>query len=404
MDDLASLGDLRGKRVLVRSDLNVPLDGTTITDDGRIRASVPTISALAEAGARVIVCAHLGRPKGAPGGAATRWPRSSGGSASCSAARSPSPPTRWARARRRRSPAWPTATSCCSRTSASTRARPPRPTRSAPSSPTPSPAWPTPSSPTASASCTASRRRSTTSPRRLPHAMGGLVATEVEVLKRLTVDPERPYAVVLGGAKVADKLGRHRQPAAARPTACSSAAAWSSPSSRPRATRSARACSTPTASTPCKGYLRARRGDRRRDRAARRRRRGREFSADTETVDASRPTPSRPTGWAWTSARSRRSSSPRSSPTPAPSSGTARWARSRWRRSPPAPRRLAQALVEVTAKGALTVVGGGDSAAAVRQLGFDDDQFGHISTGGGASLEYLEGKELPGIAILTKEH
>jgi len=53
MADLASLGDLRGKRVLVRSDLNVPLDGTTITDDGRVRASVPTISQLAEAGARV---------------------------------------------------------------------------------------------------------------------------------------------------------------------------------------------------------------------------------------------------------------------------------------------------------------------------------------------------------------
>src|SRR6187431_2768125 len=66
MGDLASLGDLRGKRVLVRCDLNVPLDGTTITDDGRIRASAPTIQKLAEAGARVIVCAHLGRPKGAP--------------------------------------------------------------------------------------------------------------------------------------------------------------------------------------------------------------------------------------------------------------------------------------------------------------------------------------------------
>ena len=66
MKTIADLGDLRGKRVLVRSDLNVPLDGTTITDDGRVRASVPTISALAEAGARVVVCAHLGRPKGAP--------------------------------------------------------------------------------------------------------------------------------------------------------------------------------------------------------------------------------------------------------------------------------------------------------------------------------------------------
>src|SRR6478735_5630993 len=66
MKSIADLGDLRGKRVLVRSDLNVPLDGTTITDDGRIRASVPTIRKLSAAGAKVVVCAHLGRPKGAP--------------------------------------------------------------------------------------------------------------------------------------------------------------------------------------------------------------------------------------------------------------------------------------------------------------------------------------------------
>jgi len=63
---LESLGELRGKRVLVRSDLNVPLDGSTITDDGRVRASVPTIKELADAGARVIVISHLGRPKGEP--------------------------------------------------------------------------------------------------------------------------------------------------------------------------------------------------------------------------------------------------------------------------------------------------------------------------------------------------
>src|SRR5699024_11137785 len=63
---VVSLGDLRGERVLVRADLNVPLDGSTITDDGRIRAALPTLTRLVEAGARVVVISHLGRPQGAP--------------------------------------------------------------------------------------------------------------------------------------------------------------------------------------------------------------------------------------------------------------------------------------------------------------------------------------------------
>src|SRR6478609_7846103 len=66
MKTIEDLGDLRGKRVLVRSDFNVPLDGTTITDDGRIRAALPTLKGLLDAGARVVVTAHLGRPKGEP--------------------------------------------------------------------------------------------------------------------------------------------------------------------------------------------------------------------------------------------------------------------------------------------------------------------------------------------------
>ncbi len=66
MHTIDTLGDLRGKRVLVRSDFNVPLSGQTITDDGRIRAALPTLSRLVNAGAKVIVMAHLGRPKGAP--------------------------------------------------------------------------------------------------------------------------------------------------------------------------------------------------------------------------------------------------------------------------------------------------------------------------------------------------
>src|SRR3954451_20745058 len=66
MGEYDGLGEIGGKRVLVRSDLNVPLDGTRITDDGRIRASDPTIKALVDAGGRVVVTAHLGRPKGQP--------------------------------------------------------------------------------------------------------------------------------------------------------------------------------------------------------------------------------------------------------------------------------------------------------------------------------------------------
>ena len=205
MADLASLGDLRGKRVLVRSDLNVPLDGTTITDDGRIRASVPTIAELAEAGARVIVCAHLGRPKGRPEekyslrpvagrlgellGRPVAFTTDTVGESARSAvdamsdgdvvllenlrfnegetAKADEDRAEFADALARLADAY-----------------------------------------VSDGFGVVHRKQASVYDvaTRLPAAMGGLVRAEVEVLERLTENPERPYAVVLGGAKVADKL------------------------------------------------------------------------------------------------------------------------------------------------------------------------------------------------------
>jgi phosphoglycerate kinase len=232
--------------------------------------------------------------------------------------------------------------------------------------------------------------------------MGGLVATEVEVLKRLTVDPERPYAVVLGGAKVADKLAviENLMNTADRLLIGGGMLfTFLAAQGHEIGTSLFDADSVEA----CKGYL---------ERAEQSGVEivlpvdvvcGREFSADTETVTvAADAIPADLMGL---------DIGPKSAELYAEKLADTRtvfWngPMGAFEMEPFAAgtRRLAEALVEVTARGALTVVGGGDSAAAVRQLGFRDDQFGHISTGGGASLEYLEGKELPGIAILTKEH
>lgn len=397
MSDIASLGDVRGKRVLVRSDLNVPLDGTTITDDGRLRASVPTIKALTEVGARVIVCAHLGRPKGVPedtyslrpvvarlgellGQDVTFATDTVGESARAAVAGMADGdvvllenlrfnPGETAKTDEERAEF---ADALAGLADAYV-----------------SDGFGVVHRKQASVYDVATR---------LPSAMGGLVRTEVEVLRRLTEDPERPYAVVLGGAKVADKLavidnllGKADRLLIGGGMLFTFLAA--------QGHEVGKSLLDPDSIDACKGYL---------ERAAREGVElvlpvdivcGREFAADTETkvVAADRipadmmgldigPESARRYADKLADARTVFWNGPMGAFEMAPfAAGT---------------RAVAQALADATGQGALTVVGGGDSAAAVRQLGFADNRFGHISTGGGASLEYLEGKDLPGISVL----
>src|SRR5450631_568139 len=205
--DLISAGWVTGKAVLVRSDLNVPLDATgTITDDGRVRASVPTIKALSEAGARVIVCAHLGRPKGAPEAKYSLAPVARRlqellGAPVAFASDTVGPSARPVVAaledgqvalleNLRFNPGETSKDNAVRGAFADELA--------------------------SLADVFVSdgfgvvhRKQASVYDvaQRMPNAVGGLVQTEVEVLKRLTESVERPYAVVLGGAKVSDKLG-----------------------------------------------------------------------------------------------------------------------------------------------------------------------------------------------------
>ncbi len=196
----------RGKRVLVRSDLNVPLDGSTITDEGRIKASVPTIRSLADQGARVVVVAHLGRPKGEPDPEYSLRPVAErlgellgqdvafatdtvGESAQETVAALEDGQV--AVLENVRFNAGETSKDDESRS-----------------------AFAGQLAGLADAFVSdgfgvVHRKQASVYDvaLRLPSAMGGLVAAEIDVLRRLTVDPARPYVVVLGGSKVSDKLG-----------------------------------------------------------------------------------------------------------------------------------------------------------------------------------------------------
>ena len=400
MKTIADLGDLRGRRVLVRSDLNVPLDGGVITDDGRIRASVPTISRLAEAGARVVVCAHLGRPKGEPDpqyslapvaerlgellGADVAFATDTVGEAA-TATVAALEDGQVALLENLRFSAGETSKDAAERGAFAD-------SLAALADAYVSDGFGVVHRAQASVHEIATR---------LPAALGGLVQTEVEVLRRLTTDPSRPYAVVLGGAKVSDKLGVIDNllgtadrlligggmvftflKAQGHEVGTSLLEEDQVPVVREyldRAERTGVEIVLPTDVVAATAFA----ADAEHEVVPATQipadRMGLDIGPESGRLFADKLTDCRTVFW----------NGPMGAFEMAPfAAGT---------------EAVARALVDATKAGALTVVGGGDSAAAVRQLGFADEDFSHISTGGGASLEYLEGKDLPGLSVFAQQ-
>jgi phosphoglycerate kinase len=388
------LGGFAGKRVLVRSDLNVPLEDGSITDDGRIRASVPTIADLRARGARVVVMAHLGRPKGAPDAKYSLAPAAVrlaelldatvtlaadtvGESAQSAVAATASGDVVMLENVRFNS----------GETSKDDAERGAFADQLAALG----------DAFVSDGFGVVHRKQASVYDvaQRLPHAAGGLVLAEVEVLRRLTEDPARPYVVVLGGSKVSDKLGViDSLLGKADKLLIGGGMVFTFLKAQGREIG--------------RSLLEEDQLDTVRDYLARGREAGVDIVLPTDVVvapevDASaRPTavpvdaiPEDQIGLdigpasasAFAAALADAKTVFWNGPMgvfeiPAFAAGTDA---------------VARALTKIDG---LSVVGGGDSAAAIRQLGFADEQFGHISTGGGASLEYLEGKPLPGVEVL----
>ena len=395
MKQIEDLGDLRGKRVLVRSDLNVPLDGSTITDDGRIRASVPTIKKLADAGARVVVIAHLGRPKGEPDEKYSLAPVAKrlgkllgkdvafatdtvGESASATVAGLADGEVALLENVRFN----PGETS---KDDAERGAFADQLAKLADVF-------------VSDGFGVVHRKQASVYDvaQRLPSAMGDLVAAEIDVLRRLTENPERPYAVVLGGSKVSDKLGVIDN-LLGKADRLLIGGGMVFTFLKAQGHEVGTSLLEEDQLDTCRDYIRR---------------------AEEAGVDLILPTD------IVVAPEFKADAPPTVVPADAmpadqmgldigPESGKAfaaalADARTVFWNGPMGvfefeafshgTRAVAQALIDCDG---LTVVGGGDSAAAVRQLGFDENAFGHISTGGGASLEYLEGKSLPGIEVLS---
>jgi phosphoglycerate kinase len=392
---LDKLGDLRGKRVLVRSDLNVPLEDGRITDDGRIRASVPTISALVDAGARVLVTAHLGRPKGTPDPKYSLRPVASRLGELLGTEVAFAEDTVGESAHRVVDQLQDGQVAVLENvrfnegeTSKDEAVRGAFADQLA-----------------ALADVFVSdgfgvvhRKQASVYDvaQRLPHAMGGLVATEVDVLRRLTENPERPYVVVLGGSKVSDKLGVIDN-LLGKADRLLIGGGMVFTFLKAQGYEVGKSLLEEDQLDTCRGYLQ------------RAQESGVQILLPTDVVVAPEFKPDSPA----TVVPADRMPADQLGLDIGPESGKAfahalEDAKTVFWNGPmgvfefeafaAGTRAVAEALTKIDG---LSVVGGGDSAAAVRQLGFDESSFGHISTGGGASLEYLEGKDLPGIDVLS---
>ncbi|MEU3182698.1 phosphoglycerate kinase [Streptomyces sp. NPDC006923] len=402
IDELLAEG-VAGKRVFVRADLNVPLEQGTgsarITDDGRIRAVQPTIATLAEAGARVIVASHLGRPKGAPDPAFSLAPAA-------------------ARLGELLGADVAFATDTVGESAKSVvagltdgqvavienlRFNPGETSKDDAERGAFADQLAGLADLYVGDGFGAVHRKHASVfdlPARLPHAAGHLIATEVAVLRKLTDDVKRPYAVVLGGAKVSDKLGviDHLLDKADR-ILIGGGMLFTFLKAQGHEVGSSLLQEDQIPAV--QEYL------------ERAKEHGVEFVLPVDVLvapefpDLKTKAPAHPTTVAADAMPAGQLGLDIGPETRAlyasklADAGTVFWNGPMGVFEHPdyaeGTRAVAQALVDSPA---FSVVGGGDSAAAVRILGFDEKAFGHISTGGGASLEYLEGKTLPGLAAL----
>jgi phosphoglycerate kinase len=399
LDDLLGEG-VQGRYVLVRSDLNVPLDGDRITDDGRVRAALPTIKKLADAGAKVVVTAHLGRPKGEPDPKYTLAPVAKRLSELLGAEVALAGDLVGESAKALtgaladggvvllenvRFDARETSKDAVDRSELAAELG-----ALVPGGAFVSDGFGVVHRKQASVYEVASV---------LPAYAGGLVLAELDVLKKLTDDVQRPYVVVLGGAKVSDKLGVIAN-LLTKVDRLLVGGGMAYTFLKAQGYEVGQSLLQADQLDQVKGFL------------AEAEKRGvelvlpvdvlaaTEFAADAEheVVDAT----------AIPADRQGLDIGPRSRELFASKLADAQtvfWNGPmgvfEFEAFSGGTRAVAEALVK---SDAFTVVGGGDSAAAVRQLGLPEDGFSHISTGGGASLEYLEGKELPGVVALEEKN